>query len=134
MRLILHELRISLPHEDGFSKVKNDCERSAYYSVCDQYGVNPNETWMYGEWFYMTDYGIFGHEVKATERSLPDNLTRWIITQSKGFTRKVVEKISRLVMAYGYLVLSSQVQVRLTMVGNSAPVVDAQQLFKGTFK
>ena len=134
VRLILHELRISLPHEDGFSKVKNDCERSAYYSVCDQYGVNPNETWMYGEWFYMTDYGIFGHEVKATERSLPDNLTRWIITQSKGFTRKVVEKISRLVMAYGYLVLSSQVQVRLTMVGNSAPVVDAQQLFKGTFK
>ena len=34
-RLILHELCISLPHEDGFSKIKNDDERSAYYSVCD---------------------------------------------------------------------------------------------------
>ena len=76
VRLILHDLRISLPHEDGFSKVKNDYERSAYYSVCDQYGVNPDETWMYGDWFYTTDYGIFGHEVKATERSPPDNLTR----------------------------------------------------------
>ena len=43
VRLILHELRISLPHEDGFSKVKNDYERTAYYSVCDEYGVNPDE-------------------------------------------------------------------------------------------
>ena len=89
---------------------------------------------MYGEWFYTTDHGIFGHEVKATERSPPDNLTRWIVTQSKGFTRKGIEKISRSVMAYVYLVLSSQVQARSTIVGNSAPAVDAQQLFKDTFK
>ena len=33
-----------------------------------------------------------------------------------------------------YLVLSSQVQARSTIVGNSAPAVDAQQLFKDTFK
>ena len=42
---------------------------------------------MYEDWFYTTDYGIFGHEVKTTEESSPDNLTRWIITQSKGFTK-----------------------------------------------
>ena len=32
VRLILHELRISLQHEDGVLNVKNDYERSAYYS------------------------------------------------------------------------------------------------------
>ena len=52
IRSILQELHISLPHEDGYSKVKNDYERSAYYSVCDQYGFDPNETWIYGGWFY----------------------------------------------------------------------------------
>ena len=134
VRLTLHELRISLPHEYGFSKVKNDYERSAYYSVCVQYGVTPDETWIYGDWFYTTDYATFGHEVKATERSPPDDLTPWIITQSKGLTRKGIEQISRSVMTYVYLVLSSQVQARSTVVGNSAPAVDAQQLFKGTFK
>ena len=133
-RLTLHELHISLPHEDDFSKVKNDYERSAYYSVCDQYGVNPDETWMYGESFYTTDYGIFGHKVKATERSPPDELTRWIITQSKDFTRTGIEKIRRSAMTYFYLVLSSQAQTRSTIVGNSAPAVDAQQLFIDTFK
>ena len=86
VRLILHELGISLPHEDGFSKVKNAYIKSAYCSICDDYGVDANEIWVYEDWFYTTDYAIFGHEGKATERSPPDNLTQWIIIQSKGFT------------------------------------------------
>ena len=124
VRLILHDLGISWPYEDGFSKVKNAYINSAYYSICYDDGVDANETQMHGDWFYMTGYGIFGHEVKATKRSPPDNLTRWIITQSKGFTRKGIEKISRSVRAYIYLVLTYQVQARPSIVGNSAPVVD----------
>ena len=89
---------------------------------------------MHGDWFYTTDYGIFGHEVKATEWSPPDNLTRWIITQSKGFTRKGIEKVSRSVKVYLYLVFTSQVQARSSIVGNSAPAVDAPQVLKGMFK
>ena len=88
---------------------------------------------MYGDWFYMTDYAVFGHEVKATERSPPDNLTRWIITQSKGFTKNGIEKISRSVMVYVYLVLSSQIKAKSTIAGNSAPAVDAQEVFKDMF-
>ena len=89
---------------------------------------------MHGDWLYTTDFGIFGHEVKATERSPPDNLTRWIITRPEGFTRKGIEQIIRSVRAYIYLVLTSQAQVRSSIVGNSAPAVDAQKVFKGTFK
>ena len=133
-RLILHDLGISLPHEDDFSKVKNAYIKSAYCSICDDYAVNPDKTWMHGDWFYTTENGIFGHEVKATERSPPDNLTRWIVTTSKVFTRKDIEKISRSVRAYVYLFLTSQVQARSSIVGNSAPAVDAQQVFKSTFK
>ena len=53
VRLILHDLDTPLPHEDGFSKVKNSYINSAYYNVCDKYGVSPTETWMYGDWFYL---------------------------------------------------------------------------------
>ena len=127
--MILHDLGISLPHEDGFSKVKNAYIKSAYYSIRDDYGVNPDETRMYGYWFYMTDYGIFSHEVKAAERSPSDNLTRWIITRSKDFTIRGIEQISRSVKAYVYLVLTSQTQTRSSIVGNSAPAVDAQEVF-----
>ena len=61
-------------------------------------------------------------------------LTRWIITQSKGFTRRGIKKIIRSVRAYVYLVLTSQVQARSNIVGNSVPAVDVQQVFKSTFK
>ena len=88
---------------------------------------------MYGDWFYTTDFAIFGHNAKVTERSPSDDLTRWIITQSKGFTRNGIEKISRSVRIYVYLVLTSQVQARSSIVGNSAPAVDAQKVSKSTF-
>ena len=74
VQLILHDLGTTLPYEDGFSKVKNGYIKSAYYSICDDYGVNPNETWMYGHWFYTTHYAIFTSELKATKKSPPDNL------------------------------------------------------------
>ena len=92
---------------------------------------------MHGDWFYTTDYAMdyaTDHEVKATKRSPPDNLTRWIITQLRGFTEKDIEKISRSVRAYVYLVLTSQVQAGSSIVDNSAPAVDAQQALKGMFK
>ena len=54
-----------MPKQD-FNFVKNACRKSAYYSICDDYGVDPDETWMHGDQFYTTDYGIYGHEVKAT--------------------------------------------------------------------
>ena len=60
--------------------------------IYDKYGVDPTETWIYGDWFYTTNYSIFGHEVKATKRSPPDNLTRWIIAQSKVLQKKVLKR------------------------------------------
>ena len=44
VRLILHDLHIPLPHENGFGKVKNAYIKSAYYSICDVYGVDVDET------------------------------------------------------------------------------------------
>ena len=57
-----------------------------------------------------------------------------IIAQSKGFTRKGIEKISKSIRAYVYLVLTSQTLTRSNIVGNSAPAVDAQQVFKSMSK
>ena len=65
---------------------------------------------------------------------MSSNLTRWTITQSKVFTRKGIEKISISVRAYVCLVLTSQVQARSSIAGNSTSAVDAQQVFQSTFK
>ena len=75
VRIILHHLAISLPQKDGFSKVKNSYIESAYCSICDDYSINADETWMNEDWFSTTKYGVLGDGGKATERSPPDKLT-----------------------------------------------------------
>ena len=60
VRIILHILGISLSHEAGFSRAKNFYIKCAYYIICDEYGINTNETWLHGGWFYTTKYGISG--------------------------------------------------------------------------
>ena len=89
---------------------------------------------MNGDCFYMRKYAHFGSAGKATSRSpSPDKLTRRFITQSKSFTRKGIGKVNRSGQAYFYLVLSSQVQTRLSIASYSASPADAQQVFKTRF-
>ena len=76
----------------------------------------------------MAKYSVFNGGGKFLERSLSGNLTGWMFTQSKGLTRKGVEEARKSMRAYVYLVLTSQVQVRSSIVGNAASVVDAQQV------
>ena len=106
VRIILYRLGVSLPHETSFSKIKDSCIKSAHYSICDDYGVNTNKVRIKGDWFYTTAYANLGDGGRDTPRSPPDNLTRWIIAQSKGFMRKGIEKVSRYVRGYVYLVLN----------------------------
>ena len=77
---------------------------------------------------------MFTTRSKATKRPPPDDVARWVITRSRGLTREHIEEISRSVRAYVYLLLTSQVQARSSIVGNSASVVDTQEVFKSTFK
>ena len=48
-RLILHDLGVPLPNEDGFSEVQNSYIKSDCSSIFDDYSVNANETWMHGD-------------------------------------------------------------------------------------
>ena len=49
------------------------------YWIYDDHGIDAAEALMYGDRFHTIDYGIFGHEVKATKRSPPDNLMQQIM-------------------------------------------------------
>ena len=127
--MILRHLGIPLSHEDGFMKVNNSYFNTAYCNICDDYGVNMVEIWKNCDWFYTTAYSNFDDGGKAIQSSPPKNRTRWMTSQSKGFMKKDIGKLSRSVQAYVYLVLVSQVQAKSNIVGNSASGVDAQQVF-----
>ena len=66
VRITLQHLGVLLPHEDGFSKVKNCYIKIAYYSICDDYGVKADKIWMDWGWFYTAENGNFENGEKAT--------------------------------------------------------------------
>ena len=72
IQIIMHHLGISSPFEDGFSKVEISYLKKAYYSLCDNYGVNADQTWMNGG---IQRYKVFSDGGKATKWSSSDNLT-----------------------------------------------------------
>ena len=53
---------------------------------------------MNGDWFYTVQYDVFDDDGNATLRSAPENITRWIITQSRGFKRIGIRKVIRSAM------------------------------------
>ena len=83
----------------------------------------------------MAKYTVLEDDGKVTQWSPPDILTKLpkIITQFKTFKRELVEKVSKSVRTYVYLVSTFQASTKSCMVGNSAFPVDAQQVYKSTF-
>ena len=64
----------------------------------------------------------------------PDSMTRWIIEKSDGFTNVGLHRISESVRAYAYLILSSQVSARSSIVENTASALTAQSAFLNNFE
>ena len=63
-----------------------------------------------------------------------NSFSRWILQKSDGLTTLGIEKPSKSVRDYAYLILTSQTSTRGTIVGFDAQNLDAQQVFLNTFE
>ena len=61
-------------------------------------------------------------------------MTWWIIEKSVGFTDVGLLRISEIVRAYAYLILSFQASARSGIVGNTASALTAQSAFLNNFE
>ena len=130
MRLILYRLKVALPREERYKKTNNPYLKEDYFQVCEEYGVDPLEVWLFGDWYYTEEWAVFCcNGGKRTK-----NLTRWILKTSKGFTRVGLTMISKSVRAYVYLLLTSQVQARSKIVSKTANALDAQNIYINSFE
>ena len=64
----------------------------------------------------------------------PDSMTHWLIEKSQGFTNVGLYRISESVRAYTYLILSSQVSVRSSIVESTASALTTQKAFLTNFE
>ena len=104
---------------------------SEFFKICEDYRV-PNDPMKYqDEKFYWT----YQHGVHWPNDYIgPDSMTRWIIEKSQGFTDVWLLRISESVRAYAYLILSSQVSARSSIVENTTSALTAQSAFLNNFE
>ena len=109
----------------------NPYTESEFSKICEDYRV-PNNPMRYREKKF---YWSYQHGVGWPNDYLgPDSMTRWIIEKSVGFTDVGLLRISESVRAYAYLILSSQVSARSSIVGNTASALTAQSAFLNNFE
>ena len=83
------------------------------------------------EKFYWTyQHGVHWHD----DYIGPDSMMRWIIEKSVGFTDVSLLRILESIRAYAFLILSSQVSARSSIIGNSASSSTAQSAFLNLIK
>ena len=123
IRRILYELKVKLPFEKGFDAHKTEYDKEGYREICQDYGVNDDETNWRNEYVFSTDQG--GSLTGLNQ----DSWSRWIMPKSQGLTRQGVEMLSESIRVYVYCLLSAQSSVRSNVIGNTGPNFEAQKLF-----
>ena len=63
-----------------------------------------------------------------------NSFSRWIIEKSEGLTTLGLQKLSKSVRDYGYLILTSQTSTRGPIVGIESRNLDAERTFRNSFK
>ena len=63
-----------------------------------------------------------------------NSFSRWVIEKSDGLTTLGLQKLSKSVRDYAYLILTSQTSTRGPIIGHEARNLDAQQTFLNTFE
>ena len=131
VRRILKKLQAPLPHGPGFNAADNPYTESEFLKICEDYRV-PNDPMKYrnekSHWTYQC--GIRWPD----DYIGPDSMTQWILEKSDGFTDVGLYKILESIRAYAYLILSSQVSARSSIVGNTASALTAQSAFLNNFE
>ena len=120
-----------MPYETSFNAADNPYTESEFLKICEDYGV-PNDPMRCRDekfyWTYQRGVGWPGYYIG------PDSMTWWILEKSVGFTDVGLLRISESVIAYGYLILSSQASARSGIVGNTASALTAQSAFLNNFE
>ena len=135
IRRILKILEIPLPYENSFNQYNNPYNQEKFIGICSEYGVS-NDLMKWRNQKYFSTW-----QSRAWETGKPgmsyineNSFSRWIIEKSEGLTTLGLQKLSKSVRDYAYLILTSQTSMRCQIVGIESRNLDAQRTFLNSFE
>ena len=135
VRRILKILEIPLPYENSFNQYNNPYNHEKFIGICSEYEVSSDLTKWRNQKYFSTWQSRAWETGKPGMSYINENsFSRWIIEKSDGLTTLSIQKLSKSVTDYAYLILTSQTSTRGPIVGHEARNLDAQRTFLNTFK
>ena len=135
IRRILKVLEIPLPYENSFNQYNNPYNHEMFIKVCSEYGVSNDLTNWRNQKYFSTWQSRAWETGKPGMSYINENsFSRWIIKKSDCLTTLGLQKLSKSVQDYAYLILMSQTSTRDQIVGHEARNLDAQRAFLNTFE
>ena len=135
IRRILKILEIPIPYENSFNQYSNPYNHEKFIGICSEYGVSNDLTKWRNQKYFSTWQSRVREMGKSGMSYINENsFSRWIIEKSDGLTMLGLQKLSKSVGDYAYLILTSQTSTRGPIVGHEARNLDAQQTFLNTFE
>ena len=135
IRRILKILEIPLPYENSFNQYNNPYNHKKYIHICSEYGVSNDLTKWRNQKYFSTWQSRAWETGKPGMSYINENsFSRWIIEKLDGLTTLGIQKLSKLVRDYAYLILTSQTSTRGPIIGHEARNLDAQRTFLNTFE
>ena len=135
IRRILKILEIPLPYENSFNQYNNSYNHEKFIGICSEYGVSNDLTKWRNQKYFSTWQSRAWETGKPGMSYINENsFSRWIIEKSDGLTTLGLQKISKSVRDYAYLILMSQTSTRGPIVGHEVRNLDAQYTFLNTFE
>ena len=135
IRRILKILEIPLPYENSFNQYNNPYNHEKFIGTCNEYGVSNDLTKWRNQKYISTWQSRAWETGKSGMSYINENsFSRWIMEKSKGLTTLDLQKLSKSVRDYTYLILTSQTSTRGLIVGHEAQNLDAQRTLLNTFE
>ena len=135
IRRILKILEIPLPYENSFNQYNNPYNHEKFIGICSEYGVSSDLTKWRNQKYFSTWQSRAWETGKPGMSYINENsFSRWIIEKSEGLTTLGIQKLSKSVRDYAYLILTSQTSMRGQIIGHEARNLDAQRTFLNTFE
>ena len=135
IRRILKILDIPLPYENSFNQYNNPYNHEKFIGICSECGVSNDLTkWRNQKYFSMWQSRAWETGKPGMSYINENSFSRWIIEKSDGLTTLGLQKLSKSVRDYAYLILTSQTSMRGPIVGHEAQNLDAQRTFLNTFE
>ena len=135
IRRILKILEIPLPYENSFNQYNNPYNHEKFTGICSEYGVSNDLTKWRNQKYFSTWQSTAWETGKPGMSYINENsFSRWIIEKSDGLTTLGLQKLSKSVRDYAYLIPTSQTSTRGQIVGHEARNLDAQRTFLNTFE